>query len=594
MPRSCGRRSRSAARAAASRTRARSCARQVALGLAASPIGQVLVERFLAGWQEHELEVMCDARRQLRRRLLDREPRPDGRPHGRLVDGGAAADAARTPSTSACARRRSRCARAVGVATGGANVQFAVRAATTRELRVIEMNPRVSRSSALASKATGFPIAKLAALLAVGYTLDELPNDITGQTTRGVRARARLRRRQGAALRLRQVPRRRAGARQRDARRRRGARARPDVPRGVPQGARGREARSRSTWLAAASRSPGAGIAARGGAAGARPAGIHPYWATSCARSPPRSGLVDGGDVAAAKRFGLPTRASPRCSASPRPRCAPPAAPGPARRRLVRRRVRGADALLLPLVRGRRRAARALRPRGGRARQRPEPDRPGHRVRLLLRPRRAGAAQARLRGGARQLEPRDGLDRLRHLRPALPRAAHARARARRLRAGAAARRRRLARRPDAARARARRSPRPACRCSATRSTRSISPRTAGASRRCSRSSACRRPSGASRQDARRRSRSPSGSATRCSSARTTCSAGAACASCARPDELDARRAVPRRPLPRGRDRARRRRPVRRRRRVGRRGARARRAGRRPLGRLGLRAARRRR
>ena len=74
------------------------------------------------------------------------------------------------------------CARAVGVATGGANVQFAYEP-TSRELRVIEMNPRVSRSSALASKATGFPIAKLAALLAIGYTLDELPNDITQQTT---------------------------------------------------------------------------------------------------------------------------------------------------------------------------------------------------------------------------------------------------------------------------------------------------------------------------------------------------------------------------------------------------------------------------
>ena len=73
-------------------------------------------------------------------------------------------------------------ARAVGVATGGANVQFAVHP-DTLEVRVIEMNPRVSRSSALASKATGVPIAKLAALLAVGYTLDELPNDITGTAT---------------------------------------------------------------------------------------------------------------------------------------------------------------------------------------------------------------------------------------------------------------------------------------------------------------------------------------------------------------------------------------------------------------------------
>src|SRR5256884_7999362 len=72
--------------------------------------------------------------------------------------------------------------RRVGVDTGGSNIQFAVEPDTGRRV-VIEMNPRVSRSSALASKATGFPIAKIAALLAVGYTLDELPNDITGKTT---------------------------------------------------------------------------------------------------------------------------------------------------------------------------------------------------------------------------------------------------------------------------------------------------------------------------------------------------------------------------------------------------------------------------
>src|SRR5438093_4412300 len=71
--------------------------------------------------------------------------------------------------------------RAVGVETGGSNIQFA-RERETGELRVIEMNPRVSRSSALASKATGYPIAKVAAKLAVGYTLDEIPNDLTGTT----------------------------------------------------------------------------------------------------------------------------------------------------------------------------------------------------------------------------------------------------------------------------------------------------------------------------------------------------------------------------------------------------------------------------
>ena len=73
------------------------------------------------------------------------------------------------------------CLRTIGVETGGSNVQFAVNPNTGRCV-IIEMNPRVSRSSALASKATGFPIAKVAAKLAVGYTLDEIPNDITGRT----------------------------------------------------------------------------------------------------------------------------------------------------------------------------------------------------------------------------------------------------------------------------------------------------------------------------------------------------------------------------------------------------------------------------
>ena len=98
--------------------------------------------------------------------------------------------------------------REIGVETGGSNVQFAVNPADGR-LVVIEMNPRVSRSSALASKATGFPIAKVAAKLAVGYTLDELENDITGGATPAtLRADHRLRRHQDPALRLREIPRR--------------------------------------------------------------------------------------------------------------------------------------------------------------------------------------------------------------------------------------------------------------------------------------------------------------------------------------------------------------------------------------------------
>ncbi len=120
-------------------------------------------------------------RGQRRDHLLDREPRPDGRAHRRLGLRRAPADAHRPASSRCCATRRSQVIRAVGVETGGSNVQFAVNPATD-EVLVIEMNPRVSRSSALASKATGFPIAKIAARLAVGYTLQEIPNDITRAT----------------------------------------------------------------------------------------------------------------------------------------------------------------------------------------------------------------------------------------------------------------------------------------------------------------------------------------------------------------------------------------------------------------------------
>jgi len=154
---------------------------QVVRGLAASPISEVLVERSVEGWQEFELEVMADGAGNCVVVCSIENLDPMGvhtgdswtvAPQQTLPDGEyqRLRDAAFT------------CARTVGVATGGANVQFAYHPGT-RELVVIEMNPRVSRSSALASKATGFPIAKLAALLAVGYTLDELPNDITGSSS---------------------------------------------------------------------------------------------------------------------------------------------------------------------------------------------------------------------------------------------------------------------------------------------------------------------------------------------------------------------------------------------------------------------------
>jgi carbamoyl-phosphate synthase large subunit len=149
----------------------------VAHGLTTSPIGQVLVERALDGWQEFELEVMADTAGNCVVVCSIENLDPMGVHTG---DSWTVAPQQTLPDPVFQQMREAAfaCARTVGVATGGANVQFAFEP-TTEKLALIEMNPRVSRSSALASKATGFPIAKLAALLAVGYTLDELPNDIT-------------------------------------------------------------------------------------------------------------------------------------------------------------------------------------------------------------------------------------------------------------------------------------------------------------------------------------------------------------------------------------------------------------------------------
>src|SRR5258705_13050918 len=154
---------------------------RIAAGLAASPVGQVLVEESLEGWQEFELEVVCDTAGNCVVVCSIENLDPMGVHTG---DSWTVAPQQTLPDAEYQRLREAAfdCARAIGVATGGANVQFAYEP-ETRELRVIEMNPRVSRSSALASKATGFPIAKIAALLAIGYRLDELPNDITQQTT---------------------------------------------------------------------------------------------------------------------------------------------------------------------------------------------------------------------------------------------------------------------------------------------------------------------------------------------------------------------------------------------------------------------------
>ncbi len=148
--------------------------------LAASPISQVLIDRSLIGWAEIELEVVRDAADNAVIVCSIENLDPMGVHTGDSVTV-APVMTLNDQELQALRDAAITVIRAVGVATGGANVQFALNR-ETGEVVVIEMNPRVSRSSALASKATGFPIAKIAARLAVGYTLDELPNEITGVT----------------------------------------------------------------------------------------------------------------------------------------------------------------------------------------------------------------------------------------------------------------------------------------------------------------------------------------------------------------------------------------------------------------------------
>ena len=149
-------------------------------GLQASPISEILIEKSIAGWKEYELEVMRDRADNCVIICSIENVDPMG------VHTGDSITVAPAQTLSDVEYQQMRdaafaCIRRVGVETGGSNVQFAVNPLTGEQV-VIEMNPRVSRSSALASKATGFPIAKMAAKLAVGYTLDEIPNDITKMT----------------------------------------------------------------------------------------------------------------------------------------------------------------------------------------------------------------------------------------------------------------------------------------------------------------------------------------------------------------------------------------------------------------------------
>src|SRR5882672_5790989 len=149
-------------------------------GLAASPIHEVLIEESILGWKEFELEVMRD----LADNVVIICSIENFDPMGVHTGDSITVAPAQTLTDREYQRLRDMAItiiRKVGVETGGSNIQFAVNP-DNGEIRIIEMNPRVSRSSALASKATGFPIAKIAAKLAIGYTLDEIPNDITRKT----------------------------------------------------------------------------------------------------------------------------------------------------------------------------------------------------------------------------------------------------------------------------------------------------------------------------------------------------------------------------------------------------------------------------
>ncbi len=152
----------------------------VNFALDASPVHEILIEKSVLGWKEYELEVMRDLNDNVVIICSIENLDPMGIHTGDSITV-APAQTLTDKEYQIMRNAAIKIIREIGVETGGSNIQFAVNP-FNGEMTVIEMNPRVSRSSALASKATGFPIAKIAAKLAVGYTLDEIPNDITRET----------------------------------------------------------------------------------------------------------------------------------------------------------------------------------------------------------------------------------------------------------------------------------------------------------------------------------------------------------------------------------------------------------------------------
>src|SRR5512140_1131266 len=448
-------------------------------GLVLSPVHEVLVEESVLGWKEFELELMRDASDTCVVVCSIENLDPMGVHTGDSIT--VAPQMTLTDVEYQAMRDDAKTViRTVGVATGGSNIQFAVHPKTGRRI-VIEMNPRVSRSSALASKATGFPIAKIAALLAVGYHLDEIPNDITKKTPASFEPsldyvvvkipRFTFEKFPGAdttldvqmksvgevmalgrtfaesfGKALRSLETGRAGwidadvaAAGCDAR----PAARADLlrPRGPPRRNAGRIRRGDHRHRPVVSRPVHGGDRDRG----SRPA---PGRRRALGRSAPPSrqtGRLFGSGPREA--LGPERRRGSRRPA--RTRRDARLQPG----RHVRRGIRIDDAAPLLLLRDRGRVQPIGPGEGDRAGLRPEPDRAGSRVRLLLRARGRGDLRLRLRVGHDQLQSGDGLDGLRHVRPALLRAPHVRGRDRGRRTREAERRPRAVRRPDTAEAR---------------------------------------------------------------------------------------------------------------------------------------------
>ncbi len=427
-------------------------------GLQASITTEVLLEESILGWKEYELELMRDRNDNVVVICSIENLDPMGVHTGDSIT----VAPAMTLTDREYQRMRDLAIdviRAVGVDTGGCNIQFAVEPGTGR-LVVIEMNPRVSRSSALASKATGFPIAKIAAKLAVGYTLDEIPNDITRETPASFEPsldyvvvkvpRFAFEKFPGAdrtlTTHMKSVGEAMAMGR--------------SFVEALQKALRSLEATPSAFWvepdptddveqaLALAAvptdgRLHAVELALRLGASPERvheATGIDPWFVDQLLslvelRRELEAEELDEELLRARQARGLQRQAAggghrTHRARGPRPAARARRAAGLQDGRHLRRRVRRSDAVpLLVLRRGDR--GRPERPRqGAHPRQRPQPHRAGHRVRLRLRPRRLRAARRRLRDGDGQLQPRDRLHRLRHQRPALLRAADRRGRAR--------------------------------------------------------------------------------------------------------------------------------------------------------------------